>query len=106
MKEPGIMGLDMAFHQISFRMSIAENSEKIREWTDKFKSAGPSKSGTAKKLKCAQKLNSLWLQRETLFNLHKSETPFIDGRDRGYASGMAEGWRIIIYMLRDELEEM
>lgn len=80
-------------------MTIAENTDAIREWTDKLKSAG----NNDEKLRCAEELNSLWLDRSILFDKYTG-----DGREhyRGYASGMAEGYRIMLYMLRDELEDM
>jgi len=76
---------------------MKENSEQIRNWTDKLKSAPTDKD----KLEAIHKLNELWLEREILFDSVKS-----DMRDhhRGYASGMAEGYRMMVYLLTDELD--
>lgn len=78
-------------------MSIKTNAEDIRNWTDKLKAAPTDKD----KLEALHKLNQLWLDREILFD---TDTSDMKQHYRGYAAGMAEGYRMMIYLLTDELD--
>jgi hypothetical protein len=76
-------------------MTLQENTEAIREWTDKLK-----QSTADNRRECVDTLNELWLARAS--SLLDGDPPHY----RGYAAGMAEGYRIMLYMLDDTLEEM
>lgn len=80
-------------------MTILENSEQIRIYTDKLKES----SSNEDKLEYIDTLNSLWINRELLLDSYQYES-----RDhfRGYASGIAEGYRMMYLILNNKQEEI